>query len=81
MKWVSSFSKKNEIYWEEINTEIITKNNKKINIDSFLETIKNYKLSTLKIYFNLLITYILWYLKNKYRPRAQSLGTKKTNRA
>ena len=54
MKWVSSFSKKKEIHWEIINTEIITKNNKKINIDSFLQTLKNYKLLTFKIYFNLL---------------------------
>ena len=84
MKWVSSFSKKNEIYWEEINTEIITKNNKKINIDSFLETIKNYKLSTPKIYLNLLIIFIFQIPQNicdqnGYEWAKKKFGLKFTN--
>ena len=56
MKWVNIFSKKSKIYWKEINTEIITKNDK-INIDNFFEIIKTYKFSSIKIYYNLFIIF------------------------
>lgn len=57
MKWVTSVTKKNKIYWSEIETEIITKSNNKIEIDNFNEIIKNYKLDSIKIYFNLFLIF------------------------
>ena len=52
------YKEKNKIHWAEIETEIITNSNKKLNIDNFTHVIKNYRFSSFKIYLNLLIIFI-----------------------
>lgn len=54
LKWILSLKAKNKIYWSAIETEIITKKNKKIKVDSFFEILKNYRFDVFRIYFNLL---------------------------
>ena len=54
MKWVNKFSKKNFIYWKNIDTGIITKNNyQKINFDSVIEILKNYNVDSFRIFLSL----------------------------
>lgn len=84
MKWVSSLTKKNKIYWTEIETEIITKSNKIIKIDNFFDIIKNYKIDSFKIYFNLLIIFFFKIpkttsVKNAYDWAKKKFGYKFTN--
>ena len=84
MKWVNSFPSKNAIHWTDVKTEIITKNNKRIKIDSFLNVIKNYKFSSLKIYYNLLNIFFFKIPKSIYSQKAhiwanEKFGLKFTN--
>ena len=56
MKWVNAFSNKNKIYWKDIDTEIVRKNNKnKLNFDKLSDILKTYKFDSLKIFFNLFL--------------------------
>ncbi len=59
MDWVKSLTKKRDhkILWKEINTSIITKNKKKLNIDNFSGLLRNYKLKSFKILFNLILIF------------------------
>ena len=52
MDWVKSLTQKKDhkILWKEINTSIVTKNKKKLDIDSFSGLLRNYKLKSLKFY-------------------------------
>ena len=77
MKWVNAFSKKSEIKWTDIKTEIITKDNKRIYIDSFFEIIKNYKFSSIKIYFNLLSIFFFKVPKSIHAQNAYSWAKEK----
>ena len=70
MKWISSTKKKNKIHWAEIETEIITNSNKKLNIDNFTHVIKNYRFSSFKIYLNLLIIFIFKVHKKTIKEKA-----------
>ena len=65
MKCVNSLVKNNKIHWTKIDTEIITNSNKKLDIDNFLQVIKNYKFSSFKIYLNLLIIFFFFIIKKK----------------
>lgn len=56
MKWVNAFSNRNKIYWKDIDTEIVRKNNKnKLNFDKLSDILKTYKFDSLKIFFNLFL--------------------------
>lgn len=77
MKWISSTKKKNKIHWAEIETEIITNSNKKLNIDNFTHVIKNYRFSSFKIYLNLLIIFIFKVHKKTIKEKAYIWSQKK----
>lgn len=84
MKWVNSLVKNNKIHWTKIDTEIITNSNKKLDIDNFLQVIKNYKFSSFKIYLNLLIIFFLKIPKKTIKENAyiwsqRKFGLKFTN--
>ena len=60
MSWVKSLTKKkdHDICWKEINTSIITKDKKKLNVDNISSLIKVYKLDSFKILLNILLIFI-----------------------
>ena len=53
MEWVNSFDKNAKIFWEKIDTEIITTKARRINLDSFSDIIKNYNTESIKIFYTL----------------------------
>ena len=59
MDWVKSLTQKKDhkILWKEINTSIVTKNKKKLDIDSFSGLLRNYKLKSFRILFNLILIF------------------------
>ena len=55
LKWINTFSNNNSIHWSYIDTGIVTKNNmSKINFDSIIDIFKNYKIDSIKIFYNLI---------------------------
>ena len=84
MKWVTSFSKKKNIHWSEIETEIVTRSNTKIEVDNLNDIIRNYKFDSVKIYFNLLIIFFFKIpkktsFKSAYIWAKEKFGLKFTN--